>query len=79
MAQPRYTLKHTLQVAHANTCRTSLLLLLLPAAAAVKCVEVAATDWFSATADFQKRFDTQLKQELADHGSSVTGGCPIIY
>ncbi|KAF6264340.1 anaphase-promoting complex, cyclosome, subunit 4-domain-containing protein [Scenedesmus sp. NREL 46B-D3] len=40
--------------------------------AAVKCVEVAASDWGSAMADFRKRFDVQLKQELADHGSSIT-------
>jgi hypothetical protein len=24
-------------------------------------------------ADFKKRFDVQLKQELSDHGSSITG------
>jgi hypothetical protein len=42
-------------------------------AAAVKCVEVASSDWASAMADFRKRFDVQLKQELSDHGSSITG------
>jgi hypothetical protein len=42
-------------------------------AAAVKCVEVACSDWGSAMADVRKRFDTQLKQELSDHGSSITG------
>jgi hypothetical protein len=45
----------------------------VPPAAAVKSVEVASSDWGSAMADFRKRFDTQLKQELSDHGSSITG------
>ncbi|KAF8060496.1 Eefsec [Scenedesmus sp. PABB004] len=40
--------------------------------AAVKGVEVASQDWAGAMADFRKRFDAQLRQELADHGSTIT-------
>ncbi|WIA35226.1 hypothetical protein OEZ86_003688 [Tetradesmus obliquus] len=40
--------------------------------AAVKCVEVSASDWASAMGDFRKRFKVQLQQELSDHGSSIT-------
>lgn len=41
--------------------------------AAAKCLASAHQDWSSLQSEFSKRFDSQLKQELADQGSSVTG------
>jgi hypothetical protein len=41
--------------------------------AAVKCADVAHSEWASLQADFAKRFQTQLAQEVADQGSSITG------
>eukprot|EP00775_Hariotina_reticulata_P012351 gene12351-12485_t len=41
-------------------------------AAALRCLEACSQDWSTALADFNKRFDTQFKQELADQGSVIT-------
>jgi len=45
----------------------------LPPPAAQKSISVCHQDWSGIQADFLKRFDTQLKQELSDQGSSITG------
>lgn len=45
----------------------------LAPAAAQASISSCKQDWSSAHSDFTKRFDTQLKQELSDQGSSITG------
>lgn len=46
---------------------------LLSLAAAQESISSCKQDWSSVQSDFNKRFDTQLKQELSDQGSSITG------
>lgn len=41
--------------------------------AAQESVSACRQDWSSVQTEFMKRFDTQLRQELADHGSCITG------
>jgi hypothetical protein len=47
--------------------------LLLPPTAAQESVAACKQEWSGVQSEFTKRFDTQLKQELQDQGSSITG------
>lgn len=49
-----------------------------PFTAAQESVSAYRQDWGSIQSEFIKRFDTQLKQELSDHGSSITGAASTV-
>lgn len=60
------------------SCPLRLSLLPVAFTAAQESVSAYRQDWGSIQSEFIKRFDTQLKQELSDHGSSITGAASTV-
>lgn len=61
------------QLVQQNLCCTAWHARLSDFAAAQESISGCKQDWSSVQSDFTKRFDTQMKQELSDQGSSITG------